>query len=105
MGTLASADRALAAVSDGAEPKIRDGILCHAGTMGWMWNVSPFCVAGQAAGAVGGGLATTASTAIVGICEVSWARLRRQRLLFGVKERESAAPAITRFPEWPLLPA
>jgi hypothetical protein len=38
------------------------------------------------------GLATTTSTDSVGICEASWARLRRRQFLFGVKQRESAAP-------------
>ena len=32
------------------------------------------------------------STDSVGICEASWARLRRRQLLFGVKQRESASP-------------
>src|SRR5487761_1083440 len=35
-------------VNTQTEPKIRDGILSHAGAMGWMWIFSPFCVAGRA---------------------------------------------------------
>ena len=46
----------------------------------------------RAGGGAAAGLATTASTDSVGICEASWARLHRRQFLLGVKQRESAAP-------------
>lgn len=78
-------------VKSKACPKIRDGILGHAGGDGLDVDFQPILRRRAGAGAAAG-LATTTSTDSVGICEASWARLRRRQFLFGVKQRESAAP-------------